>query len=59
MRRKMKDEEGFDAGRFIPAKEQKCMDRFIQFAIGAADEALAQARWHPVMARDREKRRQL
>jgi 3-oxoacyl-[acyl-carrier-protein] synthase II len=40
-------EGGFDVGRFVPAKDQKKMDRFIQLAMGAADEALAQAGWRP------------
>ncbi len=38
---------GFDPDATIPAKEQKKMDRFIMFALAAAHEALAQARWHP------------
>ncbi|CAN5415378.1 beta-ketoacyl-ACP synthase II [soil metagenome] len=48
-------EGGFDPSDFIPPKDQKKMDRFIQFAIGAADEALAQAGWVPMSARDRER----
>lgn len=38
---------GYDPERFIAAKERKKMDRFIEFAIVAAQEALAQAGWHP------------
>jgi 3-oxoacyl-[acyl-carrier-protein] synthase II len=38
---------GFDAEAIVPAKDQKKMDRFIQFALGAADEAVAQAGWRP------------
>lgn len=38
---------GFDLSRFVDAKDRKKMDRFIQFAIAAADEAIAQARWKP------------
>lgn len=38
---------GYDAQALIPAKERKKMDRFIEFALVAAHEALAQARWHP------------
>jgi 3-oxoacyl-[acyl-carrier-protein] synthase II len=40
-------EGGFDPDRFIPVKDQRKMDRFIHFAIAAADEALEQANWHP------------
>lgn len=38
---------GYEPDRFIPAKERKKMDRFIEFAIIAAHEALEQAGWHP------------
>lgn len=38
---------GFDPDTAVPPKDQKKMDRFIQFAMGAADEALHQAGWHP------------
>ncbi|MBV6290175.1 beta-ketoacyl-ACP synthase II [Pseudomonas sp. MAFF 301350] len=38
---------GYDPDRVIPVKERKKMDRFIEFALVAADEALAQAGWHP------------
>lgn len=38
---------GFDPDRIIAAKERKKMDRFIEFALVAAEEALAQARWQP------------
>lgn len=38
---------GYDPERFIAAKERKKMDRFIEFALVAAREALAQAGWHP------------
>lgn len=38
---------GFDPERIIAAKERKKMDRFIEFALVAAEEALAQARWQP------------
>ncbi|MFD2265195.1 beta-ketoacyl-ACP synthase II [Lacibacterium aquatile] len=40
-------EGGFDPDRYIPVKDQRKMDRFIHFAIAAADEALDQAGWHP------------
>jgi 3-oxoacyl-[acyl-carrier-protein] synthase II len=36
---------GFDPDRAAPHKDQKKMDRFIQFALAAADEAVAQAGW--------------
>lgn len=38
---------GYNAQALIPAKERKKMDRFIEFALVAAHEALSQARWHP------------
>eukprot|EP01132_Coremiostelium_polycephalum_P022725 gene22725-26987_t len=38
---------GFDPDTVIPAKEQRKMDRFIVFALAAAQEALAQAGWSP------------
>ena len=40
-------EAGFDPDRYLPAKEQRKMDRFILFAIAAAQEALTQAGWSP------------
>jgi len=36
-------EGGFDLDAAVPGKDQKKMDRFIQFALAAADEAIAQA----------------
>jgi len=39
---------GWDAEAVISSKELRRMDRFIAFAIGAADQALSQAQWdHP------------
>jgi 3-oxoacyl-[acyl-carrier-protein] synthase II len=38
---------GFDPDRTIPPKEQRKMDRFIQFALVAAEEAVAMAGWRP------------
>ena len=38
---------GYDPERTIAAKERKKMDRFIEFALVAAEEALVQAGWHP------------
>lgn len=38
---------GFDPLSVIPAKDRKKMDRFIEFALVAAHEALTQANWFP------------
>ncbi|MFU2510230.1 beta-ketoacyl-ACP synthase II [Pseudoalteromonas sp. ASV78] len=38
---------GYNPEHFIAAKERKKMDRFIEFALVAAQEALTQARWSP------------
>ncbi|QKJ35555.1 beta-ketoacyl-ACP synthase II [Pseudomonas sp. MPDS] len=46
---------GYDPERFISVKDRKKMDRFIEFALVAADEALAQAGWHPTQASDQER----
>ncbi|MBB3319444.1 3-oxoacyl-[acyl-carrier-protein] synthase II [Rhizobium sp. BK181] len=48
-------EGGFDPDRYIQPKDQKKMDRFIHFAMGAADEAVRQAGWTPddTVARER------
>lgn len=40
-------EAGFDPDQLLAAKEQRKMDRFILFALAAADEALKQANWAP------------
>ncbi len=40
-------EGGFDPQRAVNAKEQKRTDRFIQFAMAAANEAIAQSGWAP------------
>ncbi|MGO9361620.1 MAG: beta-ketoacyl-ACP synthase II [Xanthobacteraceae bacterium] len=48
-------EAGFDPDRAAPRKDQRKMDRFIQFALLAADEAIAQARWTPEDAHSRER----
>ncbi|MBB4569567.1 beta-ketoacyl-ACP synthase II [Rhizobium leucaenae] len=40
-------EAGFDADRYVPVKDQKKMDRFILFAMAAAEEAIKQAGWQP------------
>lgn len=49
------DVAGFDPDRFVAPKDQKRMDRFIQFAIAAADEAIAQAGWQPTTEAERER----
>ena len=41
------DPAGFDIDAVVSGKDQKKMDRFIAFAIAAADEAIAQAGWVP------------
>lgn len=46
-------EAGFDPDSVMPTKDQRKVDRFILFALAAADEALAQARWKPVSEEDR------
>lgn len=48
-------EGGFDLARVVPPKDQRKMDRFTQLALGAADEALARARWRPETERQRER----
>ena len=40
-------EGGWDATRVVSSKELRKMDRFIPFALAAADQALSQAGWHP------------
>lgn len=44
---------GYDRHRSITDKDLRKMDRFIEFAIIAADEALAQAQWAPATPRER------
>src|SRR6186713_991157 len=46
---------GFDVGQSVSVKDEKRMDRFIQFAVIAANEAIAQARWHPTTDHERER----
>lgn len=46
---------GFTPDQAIEIKEQKKMDRFIQFAMVAADEALKQAGWQPQTAEQQER----
>lgn len=40
-------EAGFDADAIVSPKDQRKMDRFILFAVAAADEAIRQAGWQP------------
>jgi 3-oxoacyl-[acyl-carrier-protein] synthase II len=50
-----RDQGLFEADSYVPRKDQRRMDRFIQFAIAAADEALEHAGWHPKDDRERER----
>ena len=47
-------EAGFDADAVIEPKERKKLDRFSLYALAAAQEALAQAGWHPQSLADQE-----
>lgn len=40
-------EDDFDINKFVDIKEQKKLDRFINFAIGAAEEAIKDSGWKP------------
>lgn len=44
---KANDPQGFDPAEWIEPKEIKKMDRFIQYGLAAAAQALDQAGWHP------------
>ena len=48
-------EAGFDSDSILPPKDQRKIDRFILFAIAAADEALSQARWSPMTEREKQR----
>ncbi|OLF54366.1 beta-ketoacyl-ACP synthase II [Pseudomonas chlororaphis] len=48
-------EAGFDPDALLAPKEQRKMDRFILFALAAAQEALAQAGWAPQTAEAQER----
>lgn len=48
-------EGGFDPDKAAPRKDQRKMDRFIMFALMAADEAIAQAGWVPTDARAKQR----
>lgn len=49
------DPHGFDLAAAIPVKDRRKMDRFIQFAVEASRQALAQAAWHPEDEQERER----
>ncbi|CAK0739656.1 3-oxoacyl-(acyl carrier protein) synthase 2 [uncultured Gammaproteobacteria bacterium] len=44
----------FNADAFVPPKDQRKMDDFILYAIGAADEAVRDSGWRPATEEDRE-----
>lgn len=48
-------EGGFDPDRVLAPKDQRKVDRFILFALAAADEAIAQSGWSPSEDRQRER----
>ena len=48
-------EAGFDVDRYVPVKDQKKMDRFILFAMVAAEEAILQSGWQPTELGDLER----
>lgn len=49
------DSAGFDLDGAIEPKERRKMDRFIQMAVVAADQALSQAGWAPVTDAEKER----
>lgn len=48
------DVSGFDPTAYISSKDIRKMDRFIQFAIAASDEAISQANWRPDHQNDKD-----
>ena len=52
--RKAEDPAGFDVLDFVDPKDVKKMDVFIQYGLGAAAEAIAQANWRPQTDAERE-----
>jgi 3-oxoacyl-[acyl-carrier-protein] synthase II (EC 2.3.1.41) len=46
-------EGGFDLGEWVPVKDQKKMDRFIQLGMAAATEAMEDSGWTPATEEDR------
>lgn len=49
------DSAGFDPDATMDPKERRKMDRFIQMAVAAAEEALAQANWFPQTEAEKER----
>ncbi|KAA0019675.1 beta-ketoacyl-ACP synthase II [Salinicola corii] len=49
------DSAGFDPDATMDPKERRKMDRFIQMAVAAAEEALAQANWFPKTEAEKER----
>lgn len=47
------DPNGFDPDAVLAPKDQRKVDRFILFALAAAEEALAQAKWKPALETER------
>ena len=54
VRPKSEDPNGFDPLDFVDPKDVKKMDVFIQYGMGAAQEAIAQAGWKPETDAERE-----
>lgn len=48
-------EAGWNIDAVVSAKEQRRMDRFIAFALGAADQAMAHAQWQPQTTEQQER----
>ncbi len=46
---------GWDADAVVSAKEQRRMDRFIAFALGAAEQAISHAQWKPETLNDQQR----
>lgn len=46
---------GYDPDRLLSSRNRKRMDRFIEFALMAAHEALEQADWHPTAETDQQR----
>lgn len=49
------EEAGFDPDMVVPPKDQRKMDRFILFALAAAQEAVSMAKWQPTTAEQLER----
>lgn len=49
------NEAGWNIDTVVSAKEQRRMDRFIAFALGAADQAMAHAQWQPQTTEQQER----